>query len=153
MLEETGRQVPISTEKQALYWHNLKGCSARKKPLLQNHHEKPDYSFQMHMETKILLFGEISSSLMKQNLNCLAIMASYLLRKKDEACKLRNTIPNMKHGDGSMMGVLCSRRDWSTSQNRCHHEEGKLRGYIETTSQDISNKVKVWSQMGLPNGQ
>ncbi|CDQ80246.1 unnamed protein product [Oncorhynchus mykiss] len=52
-----------------------------------------------------------------------------------------------------VVGVLCCRRDWCTSQNRWHHEGGKLRGYIEATSQDISQEVKAWSQMGLPNGQ
>ena len=40
-----------------------------------------------------------------------------------------------------------------TSQNRWHNEVGKLSGYIEATSQDISQEVKAWSQMGLPNGQ
>jgi hypothetical protein len=30
---------------------------------------------------------------------------------------------------------------------------GKLCEYIEATSQDISQEVKAWSQMGLPNGQ
>jgi hypothetical protein len=29
---------------------------------------------------------------------------------------------------------------------------GKLFGYIEATSQDISQEVKAWSQMVLPNG-
>ena len=29
----------------------------------------------------------------------------------------------------------------------------KLCGYIEATSQDVSQEVKAWSQMGLPNGQ
>jgi hypothetical protein len=52
-----------------------------------------------------------------------------------------------------VVGVFCCRRDWWTSQNRWHHEDGKLCGYIEVTSQDISQKVKAWSQMGLPNGQ
>ena len=33
------------------------------------------------------------------------------------------------------------------------HEEGQLCGYIEATSQDISQEVQAWSQMGLPNGQ
>ena len=37
MLEETGTKVSISTVKQVLYRHHLKGHSARKKPLLQNH--------------------------------------------------------------------------------------------------------------------
>ena len=40
MLEETGTKVSISTVKCVLYQHNLKGCSARKKPLLQNRHKK-----------------------------------------------------------------------------------------------------------------
>ena len=52
-----------------------------------------------------------------------------------------------------VMGVLCCSRDWCTSQNRWHHEAGKLCGYIEATFQDISEDVKAWSQMGLPNGQ
>ena len=36
--------------------------------------KKPDYGFQLHMGTKIVLFGEMSSGLMKQKYNCLAIM-------------------------------------------------------------------------------
>uniref|UniRef100_A0AAZ3QR06 Transposase Tc1-like domain-containing protein n=1 Tax=Oncorhynchus tshawytscha TaxID=74940 RepID=A0AAZ3QR06_ONCTS len=40
MLEETGTKVSISTVKRVLYRHNLKGHSARKKPLLQNRHKK-----------------------------------------------------------------------------------------------------------------
>ena len=45
MLEETGTKVSISTVKQVLYRHNLKGRSARKKPLLQNHHKKSRLRF------------------------------------------------------------------------------------------------------------
>ena len=52
-----------------------------------------------------------------------------------------------------VMWVLCCRRDWCISQNRWLHEGGKWCGYIEATSQDISQEVKAWSQMGLPNGQ
>ena len=40
MLEEIGTKVSISTAKRVRYRHNLKGCSARKKPLLQNLHRK-----------------------------------------------------------------------------------------------------------------
>ena len=74
MLEETGTKVSISSLKQVLYRHNLKGRSARKKPLLQNRHKKTDYSLQLHMGTKIVHFGEMSSGLMKQKYNYLAIM-------------------------------------------------------------------------------
>jgi hypothetical protein len=35
-----GYEVSISTVKQVLYRHNLKGRSARKKPLLGNSHKK-----------------------------------------------------------------------------------------------------------------
>ena len=66
MLEETGTKVSISTEKLVLYRHNLNGHSARMKPLLQNRHKKTDYGLQLHMGTKIVLSGEMSSGLMKQ---------------------------------------------------------------------------------------
>ena len=61
MLKETGTKVSISTVKRVLYLHNLKGRSAREEPLLQNHHKKLDYGLQLHMGTKIVLFGEMSS--------------------------------------------------------------------------------------------
>ena len=76
MLEETGTKVSISTVKPVLYRHNLKGRSARKKPLLQNHHKKArlriatahgdkDRTFwrnvQWSDETKIELFGHNGS--------------------------------------------------------------------------------------------
>ena len=51
------------------------------------------------------------------------------------------------------VGVLCCRKDWGTSQNRWHHEVGKICRFIEATSQDISQEVKAWSQMGLSYGQ
>ena len=66
MLEETDTKISISTVKQVLYQHNLKGNSAMKKPLLQNHHKNQDYGLQLHMGAKIVLFGEMSSGLMKQ---------------------------------------------------------------------------------------
>ena len=40
MLEETGTKISKSTVNRVLYHHNLKGRSARKKPLLQTHHKK-----------------------------------------------------------------------------------------------------------------
>jgi hypothetical protein len=40
MLQKTDTKVSISTVKQVLHRHNLKGRSARKKPLLQFRHKK-----------------------------------------------------------------------------------------------------------------
>ena len=45
ILEETGTKVSISTVKRVLYRHDLKGRSARNKPLLQNHHKKDRLQF------------------------------------------------------------------------------------------------------------
>ena len=93
MLEETGTKVSISTVKRVLYRHNLKGRSARKKPLLQNRHKKArlrfatahgdkDRTFWRNVlwsdETKIELFGH--------NDHC------YVWREKGEAFKPKNTI-------------------------------------------------------------
>ena len=55
------RYKTISAVKRVLYQHNLKGRSARKKPLLQNRHKK--------IQTTVCnctLFGEMSSRLTKQ---------------------------------------------------------------------------------------
>ena len=155
MLEETGTNVSISTVKQVLYRLNLKGRSAWKKPLLQNRHKKARLRFVTAHgnkdrtlwknvlwsdETKIELFGHNDHR--------------YVWRKKGEACKPKNTIPTVRHGvAASCCGVLCCRRDWCISQNRLHHEDGQLCGYIVATSQDIRQEVKSWSQMVLTNGQ
>jgi hypothetical protein len=87
MLEETGTKVSIYTVKRVLYRHNLKGRSARKKPLLQNRHSKKphwfatahgdkDHTFWRNVlwsdETKIELFGHNDHR--------------YVWRKKGEAC-------------------------------------------------------------------
>uniref|UniRef100_A0A8K9XWI6 Transposase Tc1-like domain-containing protein n=1 Tax=Oncorhynchus mykiss TaxID=8022 RepID=A0A8K9XWI6_ONCMY len=45
MLEETGTKVSISRVKRVLYQLNLKGRSARMKPLLQNRHKKARLRF------------------------------------------------------------------------------------------------------------
>ena len=60
VLEETGTKVSISTVKQVLYRHNLKShCS-------KTAIKQPDYCLQLHIGTKIVFFGEMSSGLMKQ---------------------------------------------------------------------------------------
>jgi hypothetical protein len=52
--------------RKALYRHNLKGRSARKKPLLQNHHKKARLEFATAHGDKDRFFGDMSSGLMKQ---------------------------------------------------------------------------------------
>jgi hypothetical protein len=78
MLEETDTKVSISTVKQVLYRQYLKGRTAWKKSLLKTAIKKTDYGLQLHMGTKIVLFGEMSFGLMKQKYNCLAIMTIVL---------------------------------------------------------------------------
>ena len=116
ILEETGTKVSITTVKRVLYRHNLKGRSARKKPLLQNRHQKArlrfatahgdkDCAFCRNVlcsdATKISLFGHYDHR--------------YVWRKKGEACKPKNTILTMKHMGGSIIlwgcfaaGVTCA---------------------------------------------
>ncbi|CDQ76273.1 unnamed protein product [Oncorhynchus mykiss] len=66
MLEETGTKVSISTVKRVLYRHNLKGRSARKKPLLQNRHKKARLRFTTaHGDNNHTFFRNILG-LMKQ---------------------------------------------------------------------------------------
>ena len=56
MLEETGTKISISTVKRVLYRHNLKGRSARKKPLLQNRHKKARLRFATAHGDKVCTF-------------------------------------------------------------------------------------------------
>ena len=94
--------------KRVLYLDNPKGRSARKKPLLQNRHKNArvqfatehgdnDCTFWRYVlwsdETKMELFGHNDHR--------------YVWRKKVEACKLKNTIPSMKHVAGSIMFWGC----------------------------------------------
>jgi hypothetical protein len=91
MLEETGPKVSISTVKRDRYRHNLKGHSARKKPLLQN------YGLQLHIGRNVLWSDETKIELFGHNDH------RYVWRKKGDACKPKNTISTLKHGGGSIM--------------------------------------------------
>uniref|UniRef100_A0AAZ3QPC4 Transposase n=1 Tax=Oncorhynchus tshawytscha TaxID=74940 RepID=A0AAZ3QPC4_ONCTS len=91
----------ISTVKRVLHQHNLKGRSERKKSLFQNCHKK---GLQLHIGTKIVVSGEMSSGLMKQKIELFGHNDHrYVWRKKEDACKPKNTIPTVNHGDGSIM--------------------------------------------------
>ena len=58
MLEKTGTKVSISTVKKE---RSQEEATATKTAI-----KKPDYVLQLHMGTKIVLFGEMSSGLMKK---------------------------------------------------------------------------------------
>ena len=112
MLEETGTKVSLSTVKRVLFRHNLKGHSARKKPLLQNHHKKARLRFAT-------AHGEMSSGLIKQKYNCLARMVSSLcLEEKGRDLQAKENHPNCeaRGWQHHVVGVLCCRRDSCTSQ-------------------------------------
>ena len=61
-----------------------------------------------------------------------------------------------------VVGVLCCRRDWCTSQNRCaggtgavHKIDGIMRedNYVDILKQHLKTLIRKLKQMGLPNGQ
>jgi hypothetical protein len=72
------------------------------------------------------------------------------LKEKGGGCKPKNTIPTVKHKGGRIILWGCFAAGGTGAlHNRWQDEEGKLCGNIEATSQDISQEVKAWSQIGL----
>uniref|UniRef100_A0AAZ3QB32 Transposase n=1 Tax=Oncorhynchus tshawytscha TaxID=74940 RepID=A0AAZ3QB32_ONCTS len=141
MLEETGTKVSRATVKRVLDRHNLKGRSARKKPLLKNRHKKAilrfgtahgdkDHTFWRNVlcsdETKIELFGHIDHL--------------YFWRKKGEACKPKNTIPTMKHRGGSIMLWRC----FNAGTGALHKIDGIMRkeNYVDILKQHLKTSVR-----------
>ena len=91
MLEESGTKFSTSTVKLGLYRHIIKGCSARKKPLLQNRHKKARLRFATAHGVKDCIFwrnvlwsGETKIELFGHNDH------RYVWRKKGEAYKTKN---------------------------------------------------------------
>ena len=64
MMEETSTKLSISTVKPVLYRHNL--IAQERSHCSKNTIKKPDYGLQLHIRTKSILFGEMSSGLIKQ---------------------------------------------------------------------------------------
>ncbi len=95
--------VSKSTIKRALHHHGLKGCRARKKPLLQDRHKKATMKFADENQDKdiafwrsVLLSDETKIELFGHNDQC------YVWRKKGEAFH-PNIIPVVNHSGGSIM--------------------------------------------------
>lgn len=88
--------------------------------------------------------------LMKLKLNCLAIITIVTLRGKRGNWQAWEHHPNcdVQGWHHHAVEVFCSRRAWSTSQSRWHHEGRTLCRSILATSQGISQEVKAW-QMGF----
>lgn len=82
-----------------------------------NHYKNPDWFATVWI--KVLVCGEMSSGLMKEILNSLAIMT---IMDGDKICKLKITIPTMKPG-GSFAEIVVPFIKW--------HHDGKLCRYIE----------------------
>jgi hypothetical protein len=72
------------------------------------------------MGTKIVLFAEMPSGLMKQKYNVLAIMTIVMFGGKRGALQAEEHHPNheAQGWQHHVVGVLCCRRGWCTSQNR-----------------------------------
>ena len=91
---------------------------------------------------------------MKQKWNCLILMTIVVFGAKRGRLASWRT-PSQKWSTG-VEASCCGRillQEGHLQQNRWLHEVGKVYGYIEATSQDISQEVKALWQMGLPNGQ
>ena len=142
MLEETGTKVSISTVKRVLYRYNLKGRSARKKPLLQNCHKKARLRFAIAHEDKdctfwrnVLWSDETKIEWFAHNDH------RYVWRKKGEACKLKNTIPSVKHGGGSIKLWGCSA---AGGTGALHKIDGFMRqdNYVDILKQHLKTSVR-----------
>ena len=103
--------------------------------------KKPDYGLQMHMRTKIILFGEMPSGLIKKLEPFGHNDHRYVWRKKATASKQKNTIPTVKHRGGSIMVWGCVAAGGTGALHKMDGimRGGKLCGYIEATSQDIKS--------------
>ena len=92
------------------------------------------------MGTNIILFGEMSSGLMKQKYNCLAIMM-LCLEEKGGGLQAKNTIPTEKHGDSSIMLWGCFA---AGGTGALHKIDGIMReeNYVDILMQHFKTSVR-----------
>ncbi|CDQ61727.1 unnamed protein product [Oncorhynchus mykiss] len=134
-MEETGTKVSKSTVKRVLYRYNLKGLSARKKPLLQNRHKKAGLRFATAHGDKDCTFW--------RNVLCSDGTKIELLGHNAKgALQAEEHHPNReaRGWQHHVVGVLCCRRNWCTSQNRWHHEE---ENYVDILKQHLKTSLKL----------
>ena len=103
-LEASGTTVSLSTVQRVLHRNGLRGCRARKKPLLQKRHIKARLKYARKHKDKdrgfwrgVLWSDETKMELFGNN------DQQYVWREKGEAFNPNNTIPTVKHGGGSIM--------------------------------------------------
>ena len=154
MLEEKGTKIStISTVKQVLYQHNLKGHSEGRSHCFKTSIKKTRLRFATEHGDKVRTFwrnvlwsDETKIELFGNNDN------HYVWRKRGRLASRRT--PSQPWS----MGVAAS---WCggalLQEGLVHIIDGIMRKeqYVDILKQhqDIGQEVKAWSQMGLPNGQ